>query len=307
MQSQGRLGFQLEQAYWFYEDFYRSAAPHSLPKVKLKAFCRLLLPRCPVEWPRDWDVDSLVDSFQEYKAQVPTCGAIILNPPMDKVLVVCGFGSTRPTWGFPKGKIAKDEHPSVCAIREVYEEIGLDIAPALDPDAFIQVEGRDERSVRLYIIANVSEETPFAPQTRNEIRDIQWHPIAAIKRGASDAQAKGAPDAPRPAAGQKYYNVLPFMAKLCAWIRQHRPPGAVAPSSSDDDCDTSQGAGRGEAATPSKKGAKKKKKKQTQQQTLAQEEPAIATILPRGKGVPPALAFDLQRAFAVFVAAYDGC
>lgn len=35
--SPGRLGFQLEQAFWFYDDFYR-AENRSLPKFNLKTF-----------------------------------------------------------------------------------------------------------------------------------------------------------------------------------------------------------------------------------------------------------------------------
>ena len=37
---------------------------------------------------------------------------------MDKVLMVKGWNA-KASWGFPKGKINKDEKESECAIREV--------------------------------------------------------------------------------------------------------------------------------------------------------------------------------------------
>lgn len=43
---------------------------------------------------------------------------------LTKVVMVQGYGST--SWSFPKGKINKDEPPSSCALREVYEETGYD-------------------------------------------------------------------------------------------------------------------------------------------------------------------------------------
>ena len=36
-------------------------------------------------------------------------------------------------YGFPKGKQNKDETPSQCAVREVFEEIGFDINSIINP------------------------------------------------------------------------------------------------------------------------------------------------------------------------------
>jgi len=55
--------------------------------------------------------------FRKYKQRVPTCGAVLINGEKDKILLVKGFNSN--LWGFPKGKISKDENPMDCAIREV--------------------------------------------------------------------------------------------------------------------------------------------------------------------------------------------
>jgi len=50
---------------------------------------------------------------------VPVMGAILLNAAMDKCLLVRGF-KEHAAWGFPRGKISKDETDAECAVREVH-------------------------------------------------------------------------------------------------------------------------------------------------------------------------------------------
>lgn len=216
-----RLGFQVEQAYWFYEDFYRLATPQALPKLTLKAFCECLLAHCPFALPalgsgyqeRASEAAALlIDQFYKYKSHVPTCGAIILNESLTSALMVKGF-SSKSTWGFPKGKIAKDELPAACAQREVLEETGFDIGPHLAEEHFIQIENGGQ-PIRLYIIAGISEKTPFAPLTRREIREITWHPLTWLER-----QAKGSTSG---AGGHRYFNVVQFIGPLRRWIKAER-------------------------------------------------------------------------------------
>lgn len=224
--NKSRLGFQLEKAFWFYDDFSRPEQP-SLPKLTLKTFAQRLLQRCP----RDLLLPALgqspnyarfVAEFYQYKSMVPTCGAIILNEDLTKCLMVRGW-SSKSTWGFPKGKINKDEPPSHCAVREVFEETGFDIAPHLKEDAFIQIEQQTganannngavgRNPIRLYIISGIPEATTyFAPQTRREIGDIAWHPIRDLRYD-------------RQASSIRYFNVMPFVGPLKAWIRKQQTP-----------------------------------------------------------------------------------
>lgn len=216
-----RLGFQVEQAYWFYEDFYRLTTPQALPKLSLKAFCECLLAHCPFSLPAlglgyqeraSEAAGLLIDQFYEYKAHVPTCGAILLNDTLSSALMVRGF-SSKSTWGFPKGKIAKDELPAACAHREVREETGFDIGPYLAEEHFIQIENGGQ-PIRLYIIAGIPEGTAFAPLTRREIKEISWHPLGWLEQ-----QAKGSCSG---AGSHRYYNVIQFMGPLRRWIRAER-------------------------------------------------------------------------------------
>ena len=129
--------------------------------------------------------------------------------------------SSKASWGFPKGKIGKDEDPADCAVREVFEETGYDISPLLSSNNYIDSHTAtstssssspssssscsNQQSIRLFIIPNVPEFTTFTPQTRKEISKIQWHPIESLptKYGQDNS----------------FYNVVNFVKKLKYWIK----------------------------------------------------------------------------------------
>lgn len=103
-------------------------------RVCSQSFCVLLLitqkrfslrrvpvfEHCPILRPYlvDHSIEEILASFTHYKTRVPVCGAILLNSTLDKCLLVKGWHS-RSSWGFPKGKINKDEPEIECARREV--------------------------------------------------------------------------------------------------------------------------------------------------------------------------------------------
>lgn len=76
--------------------------------------------------------------------------------------------SARSGWGFPKGKINKDEDDETCAVREVFEETGFDITALLDQAHFLELTIKEQR-VKLFIIVGVPEDYVFEAQTRQEI------------------------------------------------------------------------------------------------------------------------------------------
>lgn len=215
--SASHLGFKLEEAHWYYLDFYRTGENITkLPKLNLLSFVEFVESHCAAQIPHIYHAidthggsKSLVTDFLAYKARVPTCGAIIINKTLDAVLVVRGASNSRSTWGFPKGKISRDEEPLDCAVREVFEETGFDIRPMIIPEAYFQVESENS-FVRLYFVPSGIDsrlgEAIFAPQTRCEIGDIQWHPINKLL----------SPSQP----GVRYYNVQPFFNPLVNWINE---------------------------------------------------------------------------------------
>lgn len=118
LQSISRVLFQIEQAHWFYTDFILAAST-SLPNLNLKSFVKILFEHCSLL--SHWKAyhQEAVQEFVDYKSKVPVCGAIVLNAPLTKVLLVRGWKASA-SWSFPKGKINKDELEHDCAVREVY-------------------------------------------------------------------------------------------------------------------------------------------------------------------------------------------
>ncbi|KAL1914972.1 uncharacterized protein VTP21DRAFT_7677 [Calcarisporiella thermophila] len=188
LQSVERICFQIEQAHWFYEDFVREQNPQ-LPSFNLKNFSKKIFQHCPLlsQWSNDHE--RAFADFMQYKIRVPVCGAIILNEKLDKCLLVKGW-SSRSSWGFPKGKINKDESEDSCAIREVYEETGFDISPYLVETEYIEMTLKEQR-IRLYLVEGVPEKTEFCPQTRKEISKIAWHKLSELPTWRPDSAAKG--------------------------------------------------------------------------------------------------------------------
>ncbi|KAG9069473.1 mRNA-decapping enzyme subunit 2 [Linnemannia hyalina] len=222
-----RICFQIEQAHWFYEDFIREQNS-ALPSFNLKSFSAKFFQHCPLlhEWANEHE--TAFANFMEYKIRVPVCGAIILNDAMDKCILVKGW-TARSGWGFPKGKINKDEPDASCAVREVWEETGFDASEKIRDEDFVEQTIKDQR-IRLYIIKSVSENTVFEPQTRKEISKIEWHYIAdlptskpkPIEKGTHSGRESGTERSNGIKNPSRYYMVTPFVHKLKNWIITQR-------------------------------------------------------------------------------------
>jgi hypothetical protein len=92
-----RLLFQVEAAFWFYDDEYREIWPHAFPCYTLLQFAQKLFSMCELLTPFARRTEELYDKFRQYKIQIPTCGAMLLNPGATKVLLVMGYKSK--SWG----------------------------------------------------------------------------------------------------------------------------------------------------------------------------------------------------------------
>lgn len=151
------------------------------------------------------EVEKHLENFLHYKQRVNVYGAIILNPTLDKVLLVKGWYS-RSSWGFPRGKVNKNENEVSCAIREVFEEIGYDLTGMIDPNEFIELKIR-EQNIKLFIVHGVPETTNFAPRTRKEISKIEWHLVNDIGRPTNGKKSVN-----------RYWTIMPFIRLLKKWI-----------------------------------------------------------------------------------------
>ncbi|PFH61806.1 hypothetical protein XA68_16234 [Ophiocordyceps unilateralis] len=225
LSSVARICFQVEEAQWFYEDFIRPLDP-TLPSMSLRTFCLRIFQHCPLL--ASFSVENHTEAFEEflqYKTRVPVRGAIMLNQAMDSVVLVKGW-KKGASWSFPRGKINKDEDDLDCAVREVYEETGLDIrAAGLVPEKkpkSIEISMR-EQQLRLYVFRDIPMDTDFQPRTRKEISKIQWYRLSELptfsKKGDKSAQHN---DDGAGNQNRKFYMVAPFLVPLKKWIASQR-------------------------------------------------------------------------------------
>lgn len=153
-------------------------------------------------------LSEILDEWREYKQSVPTYGAILLCEGNTHVLLVQSYCG-KPSWGFPKGKVNEDEDPAHCAIREVYEETGFDIANYIDPENYLE-SVINEQLVRLYVITGISKGTKFQPKTRFEIKACEWFPIADLPNNKKDAT----PKVKMGVNTSAFFMVLPFVKRI---------------------------------------------------------------------------------------------
>eukprot|EP00898_Chlorokybus_atmophyticus_P004717 jgi/Chlat1/5246/Chrsp33S05009 len=210
-----RIFFLVEQAHWFYEDQVADNSSH-LKSLSLRDHaCHALFQHCPSLRPYAQRLPELYKEFTTYKLAVPVMGAMILNKTLDKCLLVRGF-KPGSTWGFPRGKINKDEQDAVCAVREVFEETSIHTWGKFQETDYVEVVVGQQRS-RLYIVPFIDENTPVNPQTKKEIGEIAWHPVDDLPE-ASNGKAPN---------GHRYYMVWPFVRQLKQWIALRKQPSST--------------------------------------------------------------------------------
>jgi mRNA-decapping enzyme subunit 2 len=203
-----RILIQLEQAWWFYCDFYSDPFP-ALPKFNLKNFCSQFFQFSGLLSKHLKKFDTVFNAFQSYLASVPVCGVILLAADYSQCLMVKSFKGN--SWGFPKGKIDESETEKDCAIRECNEEVGFDCSEIIDETEFIEGNSRG-KNIKLFIIQNVPLDTNFQTQTRKEIASIEWIRLDFINKslnGEALEQKKNS-----------FWNVRPFLEPLKRWIKR---------------------------------------------------------------------------------------
>lgn len=204
-----RFCFQLEEAHWFYADFVRSNGKHARrPSMKLPQFVKQLYEAVPGLAAINKNPEAALAVFRRYKNRIPVRGSIILNEDMSKVLLIRAWKGN--SWGFPKGKINKEESDEQCAIRETFEEVGFDITPYLVKDDYIEVTIQG-KNIRLYIVRGVPTSTTFETHTRCEVSKISWHSVDSLP-GPRSSSAKT----------RNSYLIDPFMPALHRYIDRLR-------------------------------------------------------------------------------------
>ncbi|KAK6643863.1 hypothetical protein RUM43_000126 [Polyplax serrata] len=210
-----RLCFQVELAYWFYLDFFCTEDPN-LKTCGMKEFTAQIFEHIPFLTPLLKNLDKIIDDWRMYKSSVPTYGAIVLNEDLTKVLLVQSYFA-KSSWGFPKGKVNELEIPHNCAVREVFEETGLDISKMIDENDFIEANV-NEQTIRLYVVSGVNENVKFQPRTRNEIKNVEWFTITDLPSSKKDMTSR----VKIGVGPNSFFMVLPFIKRIRNWIQDRK-------------------------------------------------------------------------------------
>ncbi|OAD60243.1 m7GpppN-mRNA hydrolase, partial [Eufriesea mexicana] len=207
-----RICFQIELAHWFYLDFYCTVENPKLKPCSMREFATQIFYHIPFLTPHVINIDHILEQWRDYKQNVPTYGAIVLNEDLTKVLLVQSYCAS--SWSFPKGKVNKDENPVRCAVREVLEETGFDISNLIDENEYIE-SVINEQLIRLYIICGVQKDTKFQPRTRKEIKNVGWFSLANLPNNKKD-MIKGKTGL----GSNTFFRVIPFARRMRRWIQE---------------------------------------------------------------------------------------
>ena len=85
---------------------------------------------------------------------------------------------------FPKGKANQGEEDVACAIREIKEEIDLDVAPYINAQQYISVQTLKEKYVTLYIIQIDETNVKTKLKRIDEVQELKWIPLTEFMQEA---------------------------------------------------------------------------------------------------------------------------
>ncbi|KAI2495963.1 Dcp2 [Fragilaria crotonensis] len=224
LETADRIFFQLEQAYWFYDDFHCDNSDLPLPRFKsLKPFALKMFQISPLL--AEESFAKMWEQFSAYKRGISTYGTILLNEDCTK-MILCKVWQSN-SWTYPAGKVNQHETGTDAGARETYEETGFDPncslgetkrmldsgeliswKPLQEEDALVVIDAGKRRT--MYVCRGVPIDFPFAPVARKEVADVQWHSVDDIPK--------------------KSFAVLPFMKQLRRWIKTRSRPGKKQPT-----------------------------------------------------------------------------
>ncbi|UMM29509.1 hypothetical protein L5515_011830 [Caenorhabditis briggsae] len=210
-----RVCFHLELAHWYYIDHMVEDNRYTrCPNVGTRDFTIQMCQHCRSLRKYAHRADEVIAKFREYKSSVPTYGAILVDSQLQNVILVQSYFAKGNNWGFPKGKINQNEPPRDAAIRETFEETGFDFGVYSEKEKKFQ-RFINDGMVRLYLVKNVPMDFKFEPQTRKEIRKIQWFKIDDLPTDKND-------ELPAYLQGYKFFMVMPFIRDIQSYIQKER-------------------------------------------------------------------------------------
>lgn len=167
-----RIGNLIKNCYYYYTD---NRSTPSTRIANLYTFIRLRYPQLD-----DKLVKLFLTTYNNYVENQHLAGVVLVNPSHTKILLVRNVNSH--AWSYPKGKIEYGESPIRCAIRECYEETGINLANYnLFSRLTFMININDtsqnrsiNRTVYLYI-TEIPDDIVFGIRDHFEIELVDWH------------------------------------------------------------------------------------------------------------------------------------
>lgn len=218
LESVDRLFFQLQQAHWYYLDFFVEFSP-DLPKLSFRDFSRAMFEHCPLLRGQAHRFEELREGFKEYMSSIPVYGCILLNSDMTRVLMLRPWKGKH--WVFPKGKVNEGEEPIDCAAREALEEVGFNPLALLKASGgeFLSIRGNNpDQPTRFYIGVGAPDDgsVEYRPLTRSEVSEIGWFELEALPDDAGQPKAK------------RFWTMLSLFRPLKQWVANRKGQPAAS-------------------------------------------------------------------------------
>ena len=226
-----RIFVQIEQAWWYYEDFICDPRPHLtyLPRYSnLRPFAKEIFEYSTV-LPEASQFSEMWKQYLIYKKKISNYGCILLSSDYQRIVLCQIYNAT--TYTLPSGKINEGEDGAAAAARETYEETGFDPSCLCGVTATWKEQsphritwdsefqhpknklvnqddgggggsGGGKRRT-CYVIVGVPEDFPFTPICRKEVSNIVWFHLDQLST-------------------VKTFAVLPFVKPLRKWIQKHQ-------------------------------------------------------------------------------------
>ena len=119
--------------------------------------------------------------FRHYKPRTHKVFGVICSTPDEKYLLV--RGRTGKKWSFPKGHMKGSEHAMDCALRELYEETGIELPRETITYSTVKLtrNNRDGNNAE-YFRCCVPKEIPLNIIDNNEISEGGWFSLCEMQR-----------------------------------------------------------------------------------------------------------------------------
>ena len=233
LRTADRMFVQIEQAWWYYEDFICDPRPHLtyLPRYNhLRPFAKALFEYSTV-LPDTSQFNEMWKQYSIYKKQISNYGCILLSSDYQRI-VLCQVYNGK-SYTLPSGKINEGEDGAAAAARETYEETGFDpsclygITATWREQSPHQItwdrdfqhpknklvhqeddntngnSGGGGKRRTCYVIVGVPEDFPFTPICRKEVSKIEWFQLDQLSSIPT-------------------FSVVPFLKPLRKWIQKQQ-------------------------------------------------------------------------------------